>query len=124
MLGKTKEERKKTLAHLKKSGIQHVSAVDTAEMEAELNLTKVKEFTTAKRKEHGALRAKLGFNDKKSEVDDPILSQLEHDESNYQKNLKEKRERKPVKIVSDVKGISKEEYHNHMLREDEQFKDA
>ena len=52
-------------------------------MEAELNLTKVKEFTTAKRKEHGALRAKLGFNDKKSEVDDPILSQLEHDESNY-----------------------------------------
>jgi hypothetical protein len=56
-------------------------------------------------------------------VDDPVLDQLEFDEGNYQKTLKEQRERKPVKIVSDVKGISKSEYFKDMLREDEHFKD-
>lgn len=85
-------------------------------------MAKSKAKTAIKRREYGALRAKLGFKDKSDEVDDPILSQLEFDESNYQKSLKEQRERKPVKIVTDIQGISKDEIHEQMLRSDEHFK--
>lgn len=111
MLGKTREERVRNRAMLKNLAKKHIKAVDNAEVEQELGLVKTNATTAIKRREYGALRAKLGFKDKSEEVDDPILSQLEFDDSNYQKSLKEQRERKPVKIVSDIHGIGKNEIY-------------
>ncbi len=43
------------------------------------------------------------------------------DEAKYQKDLRDKRERKPIKMVSTVEGISKDEYFKEMLKEHEKF---
>jgi hypothetical protein len=67
-----------------------------------LELTEQEKVRSSKRRDFAAKRSKLGFKDAKAEVDDPVLEQLEFDESKYEKQLKESRERKPVKIVSDV----------------------
>lgn len=64
MLGKTKEERVRNRALLKKGAIKHIKAVDKAEVEQELGLVKTSATNEIKRKEYGARRAKLGFQDK------------------------------------------------------------
>lgn len=89
MLGKTRQERVKNRAMLKNLSKKHIRAVDKAEVQQELGLVKSNAKLSIKHREYGALRAKLGFKDNSDEVDDPILSQLEFDESNYQKSLKE-----------------------------------
>ena len=93
-------------------------------MAEELALTEQEKVRSTKRRDFAAKRAKLGFKDSKAEVDDPVLEQLEFDDSKYQKQLKESRERKPVKIVSDVQGISKDEYFSSMLQESDKFKEV
>jgi len=43
------------------------------------------------------------------------------DDAIYQKSLKDKRERKPIKLVTEVQGISKKEYFEEMLKETDKF---
>lgn len=50
-----------------------------------------------------------------------MLDQLEFDETKYQKDLKESRERKPVKVVTEVAGISKGEQYSSSLRSGEEY---
>jgi hypothetical protein len=50
------------------------------------------------------------------------LEELEHKSREYQKQIEEQKERRPVKLVSDVKGISKEEIEKLMLRDNEKFR--
>lgn len=61
MLGKTREERVRNRALLKRGFTKHIKAVDKAEMEQELGLVKTNATNEIKRKEYGARRAKLGF---------------------------------------------------------------
>lgn len=52
-----------------------------------------------------------------------MLDQLRVDDAKYQKALEEKRERQPIKMVTEVKGISRTEQIRSTLREDERFVD-
>lgn len=76
-----------------------------------------------KRRENAIKRMQLGFNDKgKEEISDKVLEELEVKSKEHQKQIEEQKERKPVKMVTEVKGISKQEIENLMLREEEKFK--
>ena len=62
---------------------------------------KKQEGLRKKRRENAAKRLALGFNDKgKEEVDDLILEDLEYKSTQYQKQIEEQKERKPVKMVT------------------------
>ena len=81
------------------------------------------EAKRAKRKEYAAKRKQLGFNDKgKEEVDDKILEDLKFNSKAYQAQIEEQKERKPVKQVAPVKGISRKEIESLMLHDHEKFK--
>ncbi len=76
-----------------------------------------------KRRTIAAKRLALGFNDKgKEEVDDKVIDDLEYNETQYQTQQEEKKERKPVKLIMPIETISREDYKKKMLKEDEQFK--
>ena len=66
---------------------------------------------------------KLGFNDKgKEEVEDKIIEDLEYNDIQYRTQQAELKERKPVKLVTDIKGISKEQVESSMFKDDEKFR--
>jgi hypothetical protein len=76
-----------------------------------------------KRREYAQRRAALGFNDKgQQEVEDKIMEDLEHKSKEYEKQIEEQKERKPVKLVTPVHGISKKEIEDIMLRDADKFK--
>jgi len=76
-----------------------------------------------KRREYAQKRLSLGFNDKgKEEVADSVIEDLEHKSKEYEKQIEEQKERKPVKVVTPVKGISKHEIEQLMLQEADKFK--
>lgn len=80
-----------------------------------------------KRRQYAAKRLSLGFKDKATAateegVEDPILEELEYKDREYQKQIEEQKERKPVRIVTEVKGISKQQIENLMLRDEEKFR--
>lgn len=57
-------------------------------------------------------------------VDDPIMDDLKVKEAKWAQTVQEERERKPIKLVTPIAGISKQEYRDDMLRSDEYFKDV
>ena len=76
-----------------------------------------------RRREYAQKRASLGFNDKgKEEVEDKIIEELDHKSKEYEKQIEEQKERKAVKVVTPVHGISKTEIENIMLRDADKFK--
>lgn len=83
LFGRTAEQRKAKRAELKKLAIQNKEEVDNRLMAEELELTEQEKTRSSKRRDFAAKRAKLGFKDSKTEVDDPVLDQLEFDESKY-----------------------------------------
>jgi hypothetical protein len=50
------------------------------------------------------------------------MEDLDHKSMAYEKQIEEQKERKPVKIVTPVKGISKREIEDIMLRDADKFK--
>ena len=83
----------------------------------------MKESARRKHRENAAKRLSLGFNDKgKEEVQDTILEELEYKSREYQKQIEEQKERKPVKLSAEVKAISKKDIENLMLRDEEKFR--
>lgn len=78
----------------------------------------------ARRRENAEKMAKLGFKNAQGvdEIHDPIRDALEIDDARFQKALKESRERKPVKMVTEVQGVSKDETIKSMLQDHEVFK--
>jgi hypothetical protein len=119
--GKTAEERREMRAKLRKANKEYQAHIDNKTMQEELALADSLQKRSAKRRGYAEKRAKLGFNDGTEEVDDPVLDQLALDEAKYQKDLKDKRERKPIKMAATVEGISKDEYFKEMLKEHEKF---
>lgn len=76
-----------------------------------------------KRREYAQRRLSLGFNDRgQEEVADSIIEDLEFKSKEYEKQIEEQKERKPVKIVTPVKGISKQEIEQLMLQDADKFK--
>lgn len=76
-----------------------------------------------KRREYAQRRAALGFNDKGlEEVEDKVMEDLEHKSKEYEKQIEEQKERKPVKLVTPIKGISRQEIEDIMLRDADKFK--
>lgn len=123
LLGKTKEERAAKIKLVDDYDAEHRLQVDKNLLGLQEVEDKKQEGLRKKRRENAAKRLALGFNDKgKEEVDDPILEDLEYKSTQYQKQIEEQKERKPVKIVTQVKGISKEEIQKLMLREEDKFK--
>ncbi len=53
-----------------------------------------------------------------------MLDRFEFDMTKHEKALAESLEKKPVKIVTDVEGISKEEYVKSMLKDKERFREV
>jgi hypothetical protein len=41
----------------------------------------------------------------------------------YEKSQQDKRDRKPLKMVTEVQGVSKKEYLDSMVQDSDQFKD-
>ncbi len=65
----------------------------------------------------------MGFNDRgQAEVADSIIEDLEHKAKEYEKQIEEQKERKTVKLVTPVKGISKHDIESLMLRDADKFK--
>ncbi len=70
-------------------------------------------------------RRELGFDDEgQEEVEDEALDAYAEDLAKFEKQLQDKRDRKPIKVPTDVQGISKKEYLASMVKEVDKFKDV
>ena len=123
--GRTREQRLSTIAKLKEEDVAHKANVD-AELMGLQEESKVQlENTRKKRREYAAKRLSLGFKDKlkgDEGVEDPILEELENKDRDYQKQIEEQKERKPVRLVTEVKAISKEEIERLLIREEDKYR--
>lgn len=83
-----------------------------------------KESTRQRRVQYAKQRAQLGFKDKSTEegVDDKVIENLEWNSKQYLQQIEEQKERKPVKLVTEVRGISKEEIEELKLAPEEKFR--
>lgn len=81
-----------------------------------------KEQLKQRRRENALKRSQLGFKDKEPEVEDKVLEELEWNSKQYLQQIQEQKERKPVKLVTDVRGISKEEINSLKLTDEEKFR--
>ncbi len=62
----------------------------------------------ARRREQAKQRTKLGFKEPEELAeDDEVLNRLEREAYQHEKKLSDQRERKPVDLITEVKGISK-----------------
>jgi len=73
-----------------------------------------------KRLDYASKRKQMGFKDEGKDVategvEDPIFDKLAIDNRKYQKMLADSRERKSVKIPTEVEGISKSEISQKVL---------
>ena len=73
-----------------------------------------------KRLDYAKQRAKLGFKDTGKDVategvEDPVLDKLAIDDRKYQKMLADSRERKSVRVPTEVEGISRKEISQKVL---------
>ena len=57
-----------------------------------------------------------------SGVEDPVADALHINSTKYEEEVQEQLARKKIPIVAPVKGISRQEYVDGMLRPDEEFK--
>jgi hypothetical protein len=55
-------------------------------------------------------------------VADSVIEELEFRSKEYEKQIEEQKERRAVKIVTPVKGISKDDIERLMLQETDKFK--
>ena len=123
LFGKTKEERRLKRLGLKQWIEETKRSVDEEEIGYKKQSEERKEGVRERRRKNAAIRLKLGFDDQgKEEVDDQIIEDLEYNDKLYRTQQAELKERKPVKLVTEIKGISKEELMGEMLREDEKFR--
>lgn len=109
---------------LREASKNYSKLMATKEMEEELKETEEKQQRSIRHRGYAERRQKLGYQDGKEEVADPILDQLVIDEARYQKSLKDKRERKQIKQVTEVQGLSKPEFYKSMLKDQEKFQDV
>ena len=93
-------------------------------MDEELALAEQAKVRSVKNRAHAQHRAKLGYRNEGEEVEDRVLDRLEFDTTKHQKALAESLEKKPVKIVTEVEVISKEEYDKSMLKDKERFREV
>ena len=121
--GKTREERIATMEKLKAYDTQVKLEFAEKELGLEKDNQVKQESLRQKRRENAAKRMQLGFNNKgKEEVEDPILEELQLKNIEHQKQIEEQKERKPVPLVTEVKGISREEIDRLMLSDHEKFR--
>lgn len=134
--GKTKAERDAKLREAKAERIEHIKAVDAAvQQDAELGIGTPLEHKE-RRVGNAKARRKLGFIDMETDADgnsvlsedgigveDKVMEDLEIRSTTYQKAVQEQRDRKKIKIITPVQGISRAEYEDGKLRPDEHFKD-
>lgn len=122
-LGRTREERVAFLQAIEEKDAQHRLEVDTKELGLVEDDSQKQESLRKKRREYAQRRLSLGFNDKgKDEVADSIIEDLEHKSKEYEKQIEEQKERKTVKMVTPVKGISKHDIEKLMLQDADKFK--
>ena len=57
-------------------------------------------------------------------MEDEALDAYAEDLAKFEKQLQDKRDRKPIKVPTDVEGISKKEYLASMVKEVDKFKDV
>lgn len=57
-------------------------------------------------------------------MEDEALDAYAEDLAKFEKQLQDKRDRKPIKVPTDVQGISKKEYLASMVKEVDKFKDV
>jgi len=122
-LGRTREERLAALKELDTMDKEHRLEVDQKEMGLLAEENTRQDNLRKKRREYAQKRLSLGFNNKgQEEVADAIMEELEQKSKEYEKQIEEQKERKPVKLVTPVKGISKEEIERLMLTDADKFK--
>ena len=122
-LGRTLEERVENAKALEQLDQERRLQIDQNLLGLEQKTTEKQEAGRKRRREYASKRAALGFNDKgKEEVEDKIMEDLEYKSREYEKQIEEQKERKPVKLVTPVKGISKKEIEDIMIRDAEKFK--
>ena len=122
-LGRTLEERVANAKALEQLDQEHRLKIDQQILGLEQKNSEKQETGRKRRREYAQKRAALGFNDKgKDEVEDKIMEDLEYKSREYEKQIEEQKERKPVKIVTPVQGISKKEIEDIMIRDADKFK--
>lgn len=135
--GKTRAERVAKTAELAKWEAEWKVTVDERlKKEKELGIGTPKEHL-AQRRENAKARRLLGLIDIEIDengnaipaeeglgVSDKIIEDLAIRRSEYDKQVQEQRARKRIEIPVPVQGISKQEYREQMLRQDEHFKDV
>ena len=122
-LGRTLEERIANEKELARLDEERRLEKDKEYLGLEQDASEKQESGRKRRREYATKRAALGFNDKgKEEIEDKIMEDLDHKSMAYEKQIEEQKERKPVKIVTPVKGISKREIEDIMLRDADKFK--
>lgn len=102
----------------------HAIAVETREQEKLQAENERKEKHSRKLKGHANRRQELGFNDNGAEeVEDEAADNYALDLARYEKQQQDKRDRKPIKMVTEVQGVSRKEYLDSMLKENDKFQD-
>jgi len=119
-LGRTKAERVANAKKISADFDAHISNVDKIAVEEANKKTETSASDRKKRLDYARQRSKLGFKDKTKDietngVEDEVFDKLAIDDRKYQKMLAESRERKPVKMPTDVEGISKSEISKKVL---------
>ena len=122
-LGRTREERLANEQEQQRLDQERRQQIDEHYLSLDQDISTKEESGRKKRREYAQRRAALGFNDKgQQEVEDKIMEDLEHKSKEYEKQIEEQKERKPVKLVTPVHGISKKEIEDIMLRDADKFK--
>ena len=132
LYGKTKAERKANMKAAQEK-IQKYEDERTLEIaEAEIHGEEKAKAAKQKRIEMAKARAKLGFRDQEVQgdgtiisategdgVDDTIFELLKDDEARYKTQVSDKQARPEVRLVTEVRGISKEEVNQSIAKEEE-----
>ena len=122
-LGKTFEEREAFLKSFAEQDKEHRLTVDKEELGLLDENSQKQESLRKRRRDYAKRRLSLGFNDKgKEEVADSVIEELEQKSKEYEKQIEEQKERKPVKLVAGIKAISKHEIDSLLLQDSDKFK--
>lgn len=136
-LGKTKAERVNKLSQLENERKARYARVEEEQKQAaEKGLGTPLEHKE-KNVQYAIQRRKLGFIDLETTADgktilaeegmgvaDPVMHELEIKATRYQKQVQDQRARKKIDIITPIQGISRAEYEESMLKQDEHFKDV
>ena len=102
---------------------EHRLTVDKEELGLLDENSQKQESLRKRRRDYAKRRLSLGFNDKgKEEVADSVIEELEQKSKEYEKQIEEQKERKPVKLVAGIKAISKHEIDSLLLQDSDKFK--